>query len=286
MNHKPQVLYVHIPKAAGSALNAFFIEQYGAQRCLPHAENRLSRPDRNIGEVEEYLYVSAHMAYPVLRGMLDLQSRFVMTVMREPIEQLISHIAWVRYQADPAQKHAYKALPPHVQGLVDRLSANDIANPVILEQLLEDMEHPELSFFDNCQTRYLHPPVRGPMGPGTVAHAKRNLRALDFVGVHDRMADVFAYLSFTLGLPPGSAGRRVNESKRKYGLDASDPAIREVLRPYVALDQELYETAQSLFAASMYRMLDQAQSLDPRVINRDVLARLIEHRANQTTGRW
>ena len=46
---------------------------------------------------------------------------------------------------------------------------------------------------------------------------------------------------------------RVNESRKKYGLDSKDPAIRSVLRPWCGLDQQLYEFARMKFSLNLSR---------------------------------
>lgn len=274
-----KVLYVHIPKAGGSAVNAYFAERFGDGNCFAHAENRIQDGKSDDSKVKASRFVSAHLIYPRLRRHFSEQDRFTMTVLRTPMEQVTSHLAWMRYQTDARQKRAFGALPDFLKQLVDRMSRVDLGNPVTLEKFLGELEPRELTFFDNCQTRYLIPYVNGPLAPGMLARARRNLQALHFVGISERMQDVFDYLSWHFRLPPAEGGRRVNESRQKYGLDAADPALREVLKPYVALDEELYSEARRLFGAAMYDIWSRIEDERPGVLDRKLLHRALTGRS-------
>lgn len=273
------VLYVHIPKAGGSAVNAYFAERFGSSNCFAHAENRLQDSKSDHSKVDSSRFVSAHMIYPRLRQHFSGQDRFTMTVLRTPMEQITSHLAWMRYQTEARQKRVYGGLPDYLKQLADRMSKIDLGNPATLERFLGGLEPRELSFFDNCQTRYLIPNVAGALAPGMVVRAKRNLQVLHFVGISERMQDVFDYLSWRFRLSPAEGSRRVNESQQKYGLDSGDPALREVLRPYVALDEELYQEGCRLFGAAMYQAWSRIEGEKPGLIDRKMLHRVLRQRS-------
>lgn len=274
-----KVLYIHIPKAGGSAVNAYFAERFGNGNCFPHAENRLQDSKLDHSKVDSSRFVSAHLIYPRLRQHFSGQDRFTVTVLRKPMEQITSHLAWVRYQTDARQKRAYGALPDFLKQLAQRMAKIDLGNPVTLEKFLGELEPRELAFFDNCQTRYLIPHVNGPLAPGMLARAKRNLQTLDFVGISEQMQNVFDYLSWHLRLSPAEGSRRVNESQQKFGLDAGDPALREVLRPYVALDEELYKEGRRLFGAAIYEVWSRIESERPGLLDRKRLHRALTQRS-------
>lgn len=263
-----KILYIHIPKAGGSAINAYFSERLGKTACLPHAENLLAGAPIEPSNAPDHRFVSAHMIYPRLRTHFVEQARFTMTVLRRPIEQTMSHLAWVRFQTDPAQKRAFSSLPDFLKDLAQRMKSTDLGNPVALEKFLAGLEPRELAFFDNCQTRYLVPNVKGPLAPGVVERARTNLQALDLVGIAEKMQDVFDVLSWRLGLAPAEGDRRVNPSRYRYGLDPTDEALREVLRPYVRLDEQLYEQACRLFGASVYKVWTEIDDRAGKIINR------------------
>jgi len=269
------ILYVHIPKAGGSAVNDFFQQRLGKAACLPHAENQFRGTQPDPSRFSKFEFISGHLVLPNLRRNADAGNRFTMTVLREPLEQLVSHIAWIRFQTESEQSRAFRSLPDNVKRLAERLSRFDPGNPEALENFMASLEPPDLGFFDNCQTRYLMPQVRESVAPGMLRRARRNLEAMDFVGVSEYMHDVFDYLSFRFGLEPAAGDMRVNESRRKYGLDSKDPAIRAVLRPWCGLDQQLYEFARMKFSVSvveMWNVLDRTEGLiiDRRAVRKNL----------------
>ena len=276
-----KILYVHIPKAGGSAVNAYFAERLGDRHCFAHAENRLSDTDADHSKVDRSRFVSAHLIYPRLRRHFADQNRFVMTVLRSPMEQITSHLAWMRYQTDARQKRAYGALPDFLKQLAQRMAGIDLGNPVALEKFLGELEPRELTFFDNCQTRYLVPYINGPAGPGMLARARRNLQALDFVGISEQMQEVFDFLSWRFRLAPARGEERVNPTQQRYGLDPADPALRAVLQPYIALDVELYEEARRLFGAVVYHAWKELEEELPRLIDRKRMRDMLEMRQRE-----
>ncbi len=273
-----KILYVHIPKAGGSAVNQYFTERLGKDNCLLHAENLLSDKTADHSTADTRRFVSAHLVYPRLHQHFSGQQRFVMTVLRSPLEQLVSHLAWVRYQTDIRQKMAFASLPEFVQQLARRLAKVNISNPRVLEKFLGELEPRELAFFDNCQTRYMVAYVNGPLAPGVVARAKRNMQAFDFVGIAERMPDVFDFLSWRFRLIPADGSVMVNRSRQKYGLDTSDPALCEVLRPYCAFDQEIYAYAKRLFAIKIYEMWLELSRQDASIINHGAIHQQLRRR--------
>lgn len=270
------ILYVHIPKAGGSAVNEFFLQRLGKTSCLPHAENKFRGKQPDPNRFSKFQFISGHLVYPNLKRHADDGNRFTMTVLREPVEQLISHIAWIRFQTEDAQSRAFRSLPDNVKRLAERLSRISPANPDALEHFLGSLKPPDLGFFDNCQTRYLLPAVKDVVGPGMLRRAKHNLQAMDFVGLSEYMPDVFDYLSYALALRPAQDNPRVNVSRRKYGLDANDAALKDVLRPFCALDLELYACARQAFGSRIFGMWDTLDEGRELVISRTEVRKKLE----------
>jgi len=270
------ILYVHIPKAGGTAVNEFFVQRLGKSACLTHAENRFRGQQPDPERVGKYAFISGRLVYPNLKRYADGGDRFKMTIIRNPIEQLISHIAWIRYQTEPEQRRAFRSLPDHVKRLAEGLSRFDPSNADALEKFLSSLKPPDIGFFDNCQTRYLIPNFKGVISPGMLRRARRNLEAMDFVGLSEYMPDVFDCLAWIFGLTPARDDRRVNVSRRKYGMDASDAALQGVLRPFCALDLELYASARRMFAARVFEMWEKMDAGRGLVIDRKKIRRRIE----------
>jgi len=270
------ILCVHIPKAGGSSINEFFAQRLGNAVCLPHAENKIRGKQPDPAKFKKYEFISGHLVYPNLRRHADDGERFKMTVVRKPVDQLVSHIAWIRYQTETEQSRAFRSLPDHVKRLAEKSSRFDLGNPEALEKFLGSLEPPALGFFDNCQTRYLLPHVKGVVAPGMLRRARRNLEAMDFVGLSEYMPDVFDCLAWIFGLKPERDDLRVNVSRRKYGLDVNDAALHGVLRPFCALDMELYAAARRIFAARVFDMWEKMDAGQGLVIDRKEIRKRLE----------
>ncbi len=274
------ILYVHIPKAGGSAVNDYFQQRLGKAACLLHAENQFRGKKPDPASFSNFEFISGHLVYPNLKRHADSGDRFRMTVLREPLEQLVSHIAWIRFQTEPEQSRAFRSLPDNVKRLAERLTRFSPGNAEALESFMASLESPDLAFFDNCQTRYLLPQVKGSVAPGMLRRARRDLEGMDFVGLSEYMPDVFDYLSFRFGMKPAEGDMRVNESRKKYGLDSKDPAIRSVLRPWCGLDQQLYEFARMKFSLNLLEMWDVLDRSEGSIINRRAVRKYLGKNVN------
>ena len=277
----PKVLYVHIPKAGGSAVNDYFRNQLGSEHCAIHAERVLQDKSADVPAVAEKSFVSAHMLLPRLLEQLNQTDRLIMTVLRNPLEQTISHLAWMRYQAEKNRQAAFEELPPHVQQLVIDLSEINLAEPKELEQFLGALGPRVIGFFDNCQTRYLSRQTTERVTEVQLQEAYNSLERFDIVGVAKYMQDLFDWLSWHLGLPPADGSRRVNVSQSKYGLDVANPELTEVLAFYIQFDQQLYCQAQRYFCTALFRLWELAERSGSGILNRKQLSALLAQRARE-----
>ena len=72
---REKVLYLHIPKCAGSSVNALFDHNYGKGKTLEHIESSLFREDGSMHELDDkYKYISGHVTYPKLKQNIDLSN--------------------------------------------------------------------------------------------------------------------------------------------------------------------------------------------------------------------
>ena len=184
-----------------------------------------------------------------LRHKLFLRNTLVTTVLRDPIEQIISHIAWARRLADPDEKEHFYQHDTEIQHIATCLAELDLGSPVHLKKWASDLSHAGHSLFDNCQVRYLtdqEPPDRVTQRDLEVAIG--NLQIFDLIGRSDRVPSFLTEVAEKMRLERCSASDvnvRENVAKTKYGLDPRDPRIREALEPLIQLDQVLYDKVAS-----------------------------------------
>src|SRR5689334_6319058 len=113
MRSKPVLIFLHLPKAAGTTLTQIIERQYGASAILPLYDSSFgeeltvlssSRMD-NVRVVTGHVYFGAH-------AFLSRPSTYI-TMLRDPIDRVISHYYFVRgdpshYLYDHAQKLSLK----------------------------------------------------------------------------------------------------------------------------------------------------------------------------------
>ena len=137
---------------------------------------------------------------PNLKRHADSGDRFRMTVLREPLEQLVSHIAWIRFQTESEQSRAFRSLPDNVKRLAERLVALFAGQRRSARELSwHRWSLPIWPFSIIVRRATLLPQVKGSVAPGMLRRARRDLEGMDFVGLSEYMPDVFDYLSFRFG---------------------------------------------------------------------------------------
>ncbi|OBK34779.1 hypothetical protein A5658_11055 [Mycobacterium sp. 1245111.1] len=252
-----RMFLVHIPKTAGSSVNAFMKDCLGERACVSHIEGHpewefftgTDIEDDIENYIEDKVFLSGHVPLRYLRHKLFLLNTLVTTVLRDPIDQIISHIAWLRRLADPDAKELFYQHDTELQHIATCLAELDLGSPVHLKKWASDLSHAGQSLFDNCQVRYLAdqaPADRVTQHDLQVAIG--NLQVFDLIGRSDRVPSFLNKVAEKMRLERCSASDvnvRENVTKTKYGLDPRDPRIREALEPLIHLDQVLYDKVAS-----------------------------------------
>jgi hypothetical protein len=231
MTIDPLVIFLHLPKAAGSTLNRVIARHY------PHtAIHRLEAKPR-----AELLEEVAHVARPptpvrILTGHagfglhVGIAREFTyLTVLRDPVERLLSHF------------HFARTLPTHP--LHEGIVSGRLGLPEVAQQLA------------NLQTRYLIDDAMrnqsGATDAALLANAKENLtHHFSVVGLAERFDETLVLLQRKLGWRIATVSNsNVNRARPKLATHNAEDlaAVREAN----VLDLELYEWASGRFAAEV-----------------------------------
>lgn len=244
-------LFVHIAKTAGSSVNRFFQERLGDAACLVHQESNpsWSRPPLPDAFLEGIQYVSGHMPYRVFTARLPGQPLHILTVLRDPRHHVVSHLAWIRHLKDAGQENRLAAHPDFIQGLAEKLSQHDLADPDSLASLVAGLNKEEHRLLDNPQVLYLTHRNRPSQGlcASDVDYAMETLREIDTFGFVENLGEFFAELSGLFG--EGTETLEVpheNALEDRYGLSVDDDAQMQALMPLITHDLSLYERALEL----------------------------------------
>ena len=243
-----RMVLVHIPKTAGSSVNAFMEDCLGERACASHIEGypewRFDNLPNSIFENKAFL--SGHVYLFDLRNKLTLRNTLVTTVLREPIDQLISHIAWTRRLADSDKKELFYQHETAIQNIATSLAQLDLGSPVHLKKWASELSGEAQSLFDNCQVRYLtDSEPTGRVTQRDLLEAIGNLQSFDLIGRSERLPAFLTKVAEKMRLECWSdSGLNVRENvtTTKYGLD---PRVREALEPLIQFDQLLYDEVAS-----------------------------------------
>jgi hypothetical protein len=216
---RPLVLFLHMPKCAGTSIRFQLENSNGAVRVFPFYPDGLSEQEmRDICRTHETGsdVFFGHFAYG-LHNYFTRPTRYV-TVLRDPYDYLVSQYFFRKYTLKEKEFLA-------------------------CETIFEAMQRYS-NFFDNTFTRYLAGlSAQSVLDEGTIKKACKAMdEHFDFIGFSENMADVCDRLSRYFGLPIENIRRnKTPESGERAGLDMED--FRNAAFEYVKYDLEVLRHA-------------------------------------------
>lgn len=239
-----KIYYVHIPKTAGSTLNYHLGEYYGSHNSWVHFEGNKnwSKPYK-AAIVKNYNFLSAHMNYVDVSERLDLSNYKIVTLLRNPLKQLISHLNWVARVSDDPSSRFFKNHPKVIQDLSVKLRNIKWEDVDTLHHFVKNLSLHERNLFDNCQTRYLvSKQTRSEkINVKCVDEALKNLEAIDVVGQTERYDDFLNKVINVNELDERISKESKNISQKIVNIDTADSDVIEILSPLFEVDTLVYQ---------------------------------------------
>jgi len=237
------IFFLHIPKTAGNALNDYCVDWFGAERTLVHVEMvtgaAINEDMERAQNWTEYDFVSGHLSVSRMHQLLDVRDWTTVTLVREPFQQVLSHLTMLRGLGHPARSEALGDHPMELQEVAFGLRAYDLRSPRDLRSVIYWLETIGFDYLHDCQTLYLDDESRD------VERALANLAEFDVVGLSEdpgRVVEALAERGYRGRNDPGHIKHiNVQTSVPRYACD--DPDLRHALYPLVRRDLLLYEGA-------------------------------------------
>ncbi|WP_155889362.1 glycosyltransferase [Cucumibacter marinus] len=240
----PRLFFMHIPKTAGSSINHAFHDAFGG-RALSHIEGKTL----SNNELRDSRFVSGHVHFPEFKRISEGIAFNSITFLRDPIDQLRSHLNWVRLQTIEPRHRAFIEKREAIRLLSDDLRNVDLQDPDDIRTYLTRNEgNPiSLALFENCQTRYFLPaPISRFLTDEDLSEAEEALEQFEFVGLTECFGRSIALLSqrYSLSLPTGD----IRKNAMNYGKHIDRERFRDVLWDYLKYDLALYGLAKDRFS--------------------------------------
>ena len=219
---EPLLVFVHIQKTAGKTMRQILYRQYGRGHTRL-VRNYFVAPDVSLNVIKslaggpsaDLRVVHGHILFwPDVEWPAGTQ---FLTILRDPVERVISHYYWLRARSSRFRKTLEDAL---IGGSIN----------------------------DNLQTRVLaaQMPPFGETTDEMLEEALRGLKRLTVVGLTERFDESFVLATRMLGWRRMLYRKENVTPDRKPQDDISAKAI-DLIKRYNALDIELYRSANKRF---------------------------------------
>ncbi len=233
-----RVVFIHIPKCAGSSINWHFKKNFGSARSgrtqMLNAIRVLRTGERPSEDaLRSAKFVAGHCGWDDVSKLSD--SHFCFTVLRDPVERTLSFYDFCRNHVSE------KSAPFFPIQAAQNLSFEDFCTS----------DDPSIRMFvDNVQARTLasnYTRLYDDQPKDWETLAEHHLRALDFVTVSEKLDAHLPILCARIGLraPRRTVRRNVRIQKEKRDLPSPEVAA-EMMGERMAADQRLYNIAVDL----------------------------------------
>ena len=236
---RKKLALIHIPKTAGTSINGWLESKLNPSLCINHLESKRELQSKNI--LDNYDFVSGHLNYGNFARLLSDGFK-IAVVLREPMQQLISHINWVWYISSDEESSFFLNHPKEIKELSLRIRSLNFEKPADLQVFVSELSDVGISLFDNCQTRYLmeHNKSGKRLKVDDLKNAISNLERVDFVGQTDNLQPFVEQVAKVLKLDERQSLQKLNRRVQESIIPLSDEHIK-ALHPLVVLDYELWD---------------------------------------------
>jgi hypothetical protein len=236
------LIFIHIPKAAGSTLQEIVVRHYqGCRgfRFTGDAERVKAFESLSQEERDSFDLVQGHVHFGLHR-LLSRPATYI-TMLRDPVDRVVSHYHFVAANPD-------HYLHPQIGGL----SLHEYA----VTRASHELDNDQVRWL--CAADHFDVPV-GRVSRAMVEEAKWNLaNAVEVVGIMERFDDSLRCLSAAFGWHDVAPRVRRNANRHRPALSDVPNETLDAIRRINRYDAELYEFASALFEEQMGRLLSPA----------------------------
>lgn len=238
-NAIPLIVFVHLPKTAGSTVNRYLQKSHLAGRA--HIEAWQDHQVRAKRKIRKFDWVSGHIALPKMQAFLaDATPRPLQfySAVRDPIKQIASHYNWMIeiFHKGPRFYNSHPLIIKEISQNIRR------SRNITVEEIIEQLKKSP-GLFLNMQSRYL-------LGEDVVNLSKTEIRkrlsAYEYVAHEAALGQLIQRMTGTYPAQPAHLNRS------RYHIDPGlfrTDAMNDFLAENNATDQIVYELVKEQLAA-------------------------------------
>lgn len=227
-----RVIFDHLPKTAGQAVNAWLVKSLGNGCVTPNLIGDHRDLIRRYGG--DYSVISAHVHFA--GSCLDPRYSY-MTCFREPLDRAVSWLFFVLKNHDQSQ----------LENFWDMADRFFVSNG-------QDLDEGFRSSISNCYVEHFVATSSSEIvgDEAKVAYALQVVENYDVWGLYEQMPEFLADVAALIGLPAPQTLERVNVTKERLGVSQINDQLRARLEALNSLDLQFY--------AELKRRYDQKMS--------------------------
>lgn len=246
-----QLVYIHIPKTAGTSFTSLLREHMHPRYSLP-VGFQVQLSSYTAEELNQHRLLAGHFKYHVMRNFVN--NPVFLTFLRDPIDRALSEYRQIQNQPadhpNPVQNGVGLPLEEFVfdekaNSMIRDRQTYMLASPNSA-RTTADITHQERTFRRGWRAGEHHV---------TAEEAIAVLESIPYFGLTERFRDSQALLAYTFSWPPTLEEKRLNVGKHRPQNTALSEKVRQQIIDLNQEDIKLYNYATQLFEERYQTML-------------------------------